>query len=186
MSCRLALLSLLLVLTLSGCDEETKPVAPPAPSSPPARERAPVVPLAPTPVAERTDVPWAPTRYAPALGLLARDGLKVDVDPATGRETLFEVDLELGELALRRARTAGHDGVGLFGRGWRSELDARVERDGEALLVDRLQGRSLQLAEGGGDGRSRVQSGQGRGRAPRGRYSSPDPVHASPRSVRAR
>lgn len=144
-SCRHALLSLALVLALAGCDEETRPLAPPPPGPPPARRRDPVVTPAPTPLLERADVPWAPTRYAPALGLLARDGLKVDVDPATGRETLYEVDLELGELALRRARTAGHDGVGLVGRGWRSELDARVERAGEALLVDRLQGRSLFL-----------------------------------------
>lgn len=136
MSCRTALLALSLVLALSGCDEAHTPVAPPPPTPAPVRRPAPIAAApAPTPLLERTDVPWAPTRYAPALGLLARGGLKVDVDPATGRETLFEVDLQLGDIALRRARTGGADGSGLFGRGWRSELDARLGPEAVALTT---------------------------------------------------
>ncbi|MBX3466133.1 MAG: RHS repeat-associated core domain-containing protein [Planctomycetes bacterium] len=82
----------------------------------------------------------APTCYAPALGLAADDGLRVDVDPTTGLVTLFETDLDLGGVALRRARTSGDATPGAFGAGWRAEHEARVRVVDGGLVVQRLQG----------------------------------------------
>src|SRR5690606_28317739 len=49
--------------------------------------------------------------------------------------------LPASAVPLRRARAVGGGGaVGLFGRGWRSELESRVVAVGEGALVVRVQG----------------------------------------------
>ncbi|MCO5171062.1 MAG: hypothetical protein M9894_32460 [Planctomycetes bacterium] len=122
--------------------------APPAPATPaPAAPAAPAaaatraaaaVPAAP-PGGDAARAP-APACYAPALGLAADDGVRADVDPTTGRLTLFETDLDLGGVALRRARTSGDAAAGAFGAGWRAEHEARVREVAGDLVVERLQG----------------------------------------------
>ena len=80
----------------------------------------------------------------PAMAVTPTYGLTVDVDPCTGRATVWEVDASVGSVAIRRARTSGYAPKGPFGRGWRAEFEARVYalRGGQGFCVTRLQGRT--------------------------------------------
>lgn len=116
----------------------------------PATERP-----APAPASARSadpiDSPWpvtleAPPHGAPPLGL---DDLgpehggetAVTVDVFTSLTTVWERDVSLAGLpALRRARTVAERCTGLFGLGWRSELDETLHRDGDDFVVARIDG----------------------------------------------
>jgi RHS repeat-associated protein len=144
---------------------EPAPVVPPPPPARVARQAAraprvaptwaaststvtePVV-ADPTPRASDDDLLGIPTpaRYAPALGLAGDDGVRADVDPTTGLLTIFETDVDLSGVALRRARTSGDLAPGAFGRGWRAEHEARVRVTDDGLVVHRLQGLSAFVA----------------------------------------
>ncbi len=156
----------LVSLLLMGCPgepaapvEREEPAAPklaaaeaaPAPSAAGPEERsepdgAPVDALLAEPAQEpalRGEAPWAPAAYAPALGLAGPDGLRIAVDPLTGEATCFEVDAAFGSAAIRRARTGAGGEAGLFGLGWRAEIEARLEVEGPgACVVTRPAGRS--------------------------------------------
>lgn len=81
------------------------------------------------------------TRFLPAFGhVLEGLATRVLVEPETGRASLYACDVQRYEFAIRRARTQGATRPGLFGAGWRSDLDARVEASGEGYLVTRLRG----------------------------------------------
>lgn len=81
------------------------------------------------------------TRFLPAFGH-DLEGLATSlfVEPESGRASLYVRDVQRYEFAIRRARTQGAARPGLFGAGWRSDLDARVEPEGEGFLVTRLRG----------------------------------------------
>lgn len=93
--------------------------------------------------------PPAPLHEAPPLGLDdlgdERGGqTSVSVDPLTGLATVWERDVDVAGLpALRRARTLGDASRGLFGRGWRGEVDATLHRAGDDFVVVRLDGATL-------------------------------------------
>ncbi|MCO5165368.1 MAG: DUF6531 domain-containing protein [Planctomycetes bacterium] len=119
----------------------------PAPAATPA-EGAAAAPLPPCPPRDAL----APAHAAPALGVTLDAATALDVDPLTGRATLRETDAALPRgLGLRRARAMGADAPGLFGRGWRSEADARLHAaPGGALVARRVEGLVLYapVAEG--------------------------------------
>lgn len=113
----------------------------------PAPPRTPAPPPLSAPAADPVEArieevlanaPVAPGFYAPALGLELDAAGKVDVS-LDGALTLFEVDLADGPIPLRRAHSGGKE-PGLFGRGWRSELDSRVVPLESGALVTRIQG----------------------------------------------
>lgn len=94
----------------------------------------------------------------PALALPSLDageGLTARVDATSGALTLEEVDVRHGGLTLRRTRTWGPASApGLFGRGWRSDVDLApppgvvvVRRAGTIVVFeDREDGASLELS----------------------------------------
>ncbi|MBL4846256.1 MAG: RHS repeat-associated core domain-containing protein, partial [Planctomycetes bacterium] len=61
-------------------------------------------------------------------------------EPDTGLSTLACRDVQRGGFAIRRARTQGETRPGLFGAGWRSDLDARVFPVEGGFLVRRTLG----------------------------------------------
>jgi RHS repeat-associated protein len=138
-----------LSLVLAGCWNGS-PGAPTAPT-PPKVGQASAPPPPPAsrvaPAREEDEValalrqtPLAPSFHALALGLEVDGTTKVDVS-LEGEATLFEVDLADGPIALRRARALGpSDAPGLFGRGWRSEVESCVLPAGDGALVVRVQG----------------------------------------------
>src|SRR4051794_23627951 len=83
----------------------------------------------PTPTERGTArAPAAPSHYFLSAGLAPLRGPRCDVNVETGRLTVFERDLTLEEdgFALVRARASDDMRVGLFGAGWRTDLEARV------------------------------------------------------------
>lgn len=108
-----------------------------------APDRAPGGDATPAPLERRPVHDGLATAFdAPALGLEAAPGTQVEVDPLSGVATVYEADasLPLG-LGLRRARWGDADAPGLFGRGWRSELDATLHRAaGDGRVLRRLDG----------------------------------------------
>lgn len=145
------------VLAVAGRRTDPGATAPAPPESVRAVEPARVE-EAPAPKAAPVDgpisspcraTPPAPLHEAPPLGLDdlgdERGGqTSVSVDPLTGLATVWERDVEVvGLPALRRARTLGDASRGLFGCGWRSEVDASLHRVGEDFVVVRLDGATL-------------------------------------------
>jgi hypothetical protein len=145
----------LVALLVGGCDDPPAPT-PAAPRSPESnlatalvRTRARARPQDPSTVAATTTFVHAKPNdllasplAAPALGLVLPGGTEVDVDPRRGDLTLRETDASLPfGLGLRRARWAACKTPGLFGRGWRSEADARIYAlDHGLLAIRRVEG----------------------------------------------
>jgi RHS repeat-associated protein len=73
------------------------------------------------------------------LGLRPLEGLLVQVDPWLETVSLAELDVE-GPVVLTRQRTPGFDEPGLFGVGWRSEVESRLLPQGDGFLVARADG----------------------------------------------
>ncbi|MGE0710390.1 MAG: RHS repeat-associated core domain-containing protein [Planctomycetota bacterium] len=113
------------------------------PSEPEAAERKTQL------VARPTEV-LAPTYVLPSFCFRTAE-LGAWVDPDSGEVTLFEQD-RAGALALRRARTSGRARAGLFGAGWRSDLESRVVPYANGYVVERLQGLSFFLPLPGVEG----------------------------------
>jgi len=96
------------------------------------------------------DAPHVPSLKEPALGATLTEGPRLEVDPATGLSTLFDVDLpprDDGALELRRVHGAVRTASGHFGRGCRTDLDARVRTYGRFAVVDRPEGVTLFVAD---------------------------------------
>lgn len=96
------------------------------------------------------DAPDVPFLKAPALGATLTEGPRLEVDPATGLASLFDVDLvarDDGSLELRRVHGAARTASGHFGRGCRTDLDARVRTYGRFAVVDRPEGVTLFVAD---------------------------------------
>lgn len=89
----------------------------------------------------------APAHVLPPLGLDVEGGSRVDVDPWTGAAALLETDasLPLG-LGIRRARSSLCEADGLFGRGWRSEVESTLHAlPGGRMGMRRVDGLVLYL-----------------------------------------
>lgn len=96
------------------------------------------------------DAPHVPLLKAPALGATLTEGPRLEVDPDTGLASLFDIDLPArddGSLALRRVHGAARTASGHFGRGCRTDLDARVKTYGRFAVVDRPEGVTLFVAD---------------------------------------
>ena len=111
------------------------------PSESAAAKPAPGRSAAAEPASTSADRAQVAVRFLPAFGHdLEGLATSVFVEPETGRASLYVRDVQRYEFALRRARTQGALKPGLFGAGWRSDLDARVEREGAGYRVTRLRG----------------------------------------------